>query len=247
MRAAYTWSRSMDDGSGLFSFSQPYGLDGGQFIAQFPEGNRSLSSFDRPHVLSIAAQYTTGGPRWARGLDIAGVLNARSGLPDTIIQTNLHPDAGQQRPGVINGNVGGYATGRMIEGTAVRYLLPTTAATFPFVPVGPLFSGSGAGRIMVLGFGQPGNLGRNTTREPGEFNVDLSIARRIVLSRHSGLTLRVEAFNAFNRVNLNGPDTTLNVIVDPVTGQAAFNAPNFGLITTAKPPRTIQLALRVDF
>jgi hypothetical protein len=34
----------------------------------------------------------------------------------------------------------------------------------------------------VLPFHGPGNLGRNTTREPGEFNVDLAVARRFKLT-----------------------------------------------------------------
>jgi len=100
---------------------------------------------------------------------------------------------------------------------------------------------------VVLPFEQPGNLGRNTTRDPGEFNVDLAVARRFKLMSGFGLTLRMEGFNLLNRVNLNGPNTTLNVIVDPRTGEAVFSSPLFGLITTAKSARFMQLVARLDF
>jgi hypothetical protein len=100
---------------------------------------------------------------------------------------------------------------------------------------------------VVLPFSEPGNLGRNTTRDPGEFNVDLAVARRFKLAGSTGLTLRMEAFNLLNRVNLNGPNTTLNVIVDPRTGEAVFSSPSFGLITTAKSARFMQLVARLDF
>ncbi|MPZ17364.1 MAG: hypothetical protein GEV06_05565 [Luteitalea sp.] len=246
-QATYTWSKSIDNGSGLFNFSQPNGSDHGQFITDFPELNRSLSSFDRPHVFAVAVQHMTGGPAIVRDIQVNLILTARSGLPDTITQNSLHPLAVQQRPDVVGDNLGGFAPDQTAEETAIRYLLPTDDPNFPFRPVGPLFSGSGDDRELVLPFETPGNLGRNTTREPGELNVDLALARRFPLPGGLGLTVRAEAFNLLNRVNLNGPNTSLNVIVDPSTGEAVFNSPNFGLITSAKAARFMQLVARIDF
>jgi hypothetical protein len=62
-----------------------------------------------------------------------------------------------------------------------------------------------------------------------------------------GLTLRAEAFNLLHKVNFNGPDTSLTVIADPRTGQPVFSSPSFGLITSAKPARFMQLVARIDF
>jgi hypothetical protein len=39
----------------------------------------------------------------------------------------------------------------------------------------------------------------------------------------------------------------LNVVVDPRTGEAVFSSPSFGLITTAKAARFMQLVARLDF
>jgi outer membrane receptor protein involved in Fe transport len=246
-QGTYTFSKAMDDGSGLFNFSQPNGIDGGQFEGQFPELNRAVSAFDRPHIFALALQYTTGGPRWVRNIETNLIVTARSGLPDTITQSNLHPLAGQQRPSIVGDNVGGYAPERTPEDGGIRMLYGPNDPNFPFRPTGPLFSGSGASRRMVLGFDGPGNLGRNTTREPGEFNVDLAVARRFKLAGRVGLMFRVEAFNVLNRVNLNAPNTALSVIVDPRTGQPVFNSPSFGLITSAKSARFLQLVARLDF
>src|SRR5262249_37846305 len=153
----------------------------------------------------------------------------------TITQSALHPTAGQQRPNLIGDNAGGFAPTHTAEGTAIRYLLSPSDARFPFSPAGPFFTGSGTTRRLLLPFEGPGTHGRNTTREPNEINVDAAVGRRFRLVKHTGVTIRAEAFNLFNRVNLNGPDTALTVIADPTTGQAIFNAPNFGLITSAKP------------
>jgi hypothetical protein len=258
-QVTYTFSKSIDDGSGIFNFSQPTGLDVGQFAGVLPSRlNRGLSAFDRPHIFAAALQYTTGGPKWLRGIEASLITTARSGLVDTIAQTNLHdqnimpslPGASalQQRPNVVGDNLGGYVPGgRTQEGNGIRYLLPPGAGGFPFTPSGPFFTGTGASRRLVVPFEGPGNLGRSTVREPSEFNVDLALARRFGFGPRLGLTLRAEAFNLLNRVNLNGPNTSLNVSVDPATGLAVFNSPNFGLITSAKAARFVQLVARVDF
>lgn len=216
----------------------------GQFPRLFRQFDRAVSAFDRPHNFTLALQYTTGGPGWMRGLQINPILIARSGLPDTITQNNLNPIATQQRPNVINNN-SLYAASRTSEGTGIRYLLAPTDANFPLAPSGPLFVGTGAARRLVLPV-SVGTLGRNTVREPGELNVDLSISRRIPITERVGFQLRAEAFNLFNHTNFNGPATGLNAIAN-AAGQAVFNSPTFGLITAAKAARFMQLVARFEF
>jgi len=78
-----------------------------------------------------------------------------------------------------------------------------------------------------------GNTGRNFLRGPGSKNVDLGL-HKTFSAGHTKLQARVEAFNAFNWVNLGNPVTALN------------NA-NFGRILAAGDPRIMQFALRVSF
>jgi hypothetical protein len=134
----------------------------------------------------------------------------------------------------------------MPEGTGVRYLLSPSDPDFPFAPSGPFFTGSGATRTMVLP-GTVGSLGRNTTREPSEFNLDLAVARTFPVRERLRFEIRGEAFNFLNHTNFNAPNTTLSVQADPRTGQAVFNSPGFGLITSAKSARFIQLVARFEF
>ena len=91
-----------------------------------------------------------------------------------------------------------------------------------------------------------GTLGRNTTREPREINLDLSAARRFRISERLGLQIRAEAFNLLNHTNFNAPATGLSVIADP-QGRPVFNSPAFGLITSAKSTRFVQLVARLEF
>ncbi len=80
-----------------------------------------------------------------------------------------------------------------------------------------------------------GNSGRNILRGPGYSSVDVSLARRIPFSGRRTLTFEVQAFNLLNTVNYDLPQLYVD---DPAT---------FGKIFSAKPPRQVQLALRVSF
>jgi hypothetical protein len=81
-----------------------------------------------------------------------------------------------------------------------------------------------------------GTLGRNTLRGPGLAIVDFSAFKRFPMpySEQHKLEFRAEAFNAFNRVNLNNPNTTRTSSL-------------FGRITSAGEPRILQFGLRYSF
>jgi len=83
--------------------------------------------------------------------------------------------------------------------------------------------------------GQLGNLGRNTFRGPGFARVDGSLQKNFSVSaERMTVNLRLEAFNALNRANLNPPTTNLN-------------SNNFGKVTGADQGRVYQVSLLVRF
>jgi hypothetical protein len=55
-----------------------------------------------------------------------------------------------------------------------------------------------------------GNLGRDTLFAPGLWNADLSLAKNFNLTERIHFQLRAEAYNAFNHVNLGGPDSCVD-------------------------------------
>lgn len=109
-----------------------------------------------------------------------------------------------------------------------------------------MFSGTGANRTLVLP-ASVGDLGRNTLRQPGEFNIDLAVSRTFTIRERMRFELRGEAFNFLNHTNFDGPNTALSVQVDPSMNRAVFNSPSFGLITAAKSSRFLQLVGRFEF
>lgn len=71
-------------------------------------------------------------------------------------------------------------------------------------------------------------------RGPGYAQVDLSASKKFAFTERVSAQLRIEAFNAFNRVNLNNP------VLD-------LNNNNFGRSVSALTPRVFQAGLRVQF
>jgi hypothetical protein len=85
--------------------------------------------------------------------------------------------------------------------------------------------------------GTYGNVGRNALRGSPQAVANLALFKSFPLPWREGLRLqfRSEFFNALNRVNLGGPDTSL------VSGK------NMGRITSAGDARVIQFALKALF
>ena len=242
--ANYTRSKSIDDGSGLFSFSQPEVFDEGQFPSQFRKADRAVSAFDRPNTFTAAVQYRTAGPRWLRNFEIDPIVTARDGLPTSITQNNLNSAARGLRPNVISGT-SIYAPKAFPNGTGIQYLLPVNSPNFPLGPNGPLFTGTGASRTQVLPAGI-GSLGRNFVRTPGEFDIDLAVGRQFPITERFKLRIRAEAFNILNHTNLKEPNTSLTVTTN-AQGQPIFNSPGFGIITAARAARFLQMVARFEF
>lgn len=81
----------------------------------------------------------------------------------------------------------------------------------------------------------PGNEGRNVLFSPGVTNLDASLVRLIHIRESHALTVRFEAFNSLNHPNWNTPP---NDPRSPTT---------FGIITSARTMRQVQVALKYSF
>lgn len=89
-----------------------------------------------------------------------------------------------------------------------------------------------------------GNLGRvlPDVRNPGLVNLDLSLVKNFSLREKARLQFRAEAFNVMNHVNLGFVSAGFS------PGTNGFNASGtFGTITSARDPRSLQLALKLSF
>jgi len=79
-----------------------------------------------------------------------------------------------------------------------------------------------------------GNAPRSVLRGPGIATTDVTLEKTIAIGDRAGVDVRTEAYNLLNRANFNIPGFTLG-------------AADFGAISSACAPRTVQLGARLRF
>lgn len=194
------------------------------------------------------------------GWQFSGAISLQGGYPYTVRDCNHSPDGvgGSDGDADIGGpdcvlptvNAGYAGHGCDKHGFIVGCLDPAQF-TDPCPVVGPSPS-SPTGQLACGSGPWEGNVGRNTFRGPGYANVDFSSGKyfNIPWFTHEGakLQLRGDFFNFFNRTNLNPGSMSTDLAIAGTTalGLTPSN-PNFTLATSAFNPRTIQVAVRLEF
>ncbi len=146
------------------------------------------------------------------GWQISAIVNARTGVPLRVTQpsgiTNSRPDL----------------IGEPVLDDYRQTLLYLDRAAFALVPTSPITQ-------ATL---RPGNANPGLIRGPSQWTLNASIGKGVRLSEGARLDVRLDAFNATNRLNFNNPN--LNV-----------TSPDFGKLLTSAGARTAQLSARLSF
>ena len=225
--SAYTLGKSTDDVSNFFSSA---GDPNFPQDSNNPQAERGRSNFDVRHRFSLSLSYdlpfgsgrrflTDGG--WASRLlenwQFAGIVTLQSGRPFTVALL----------PEIDNSNTG-------------RAALGFGANDRPNLVGDPSVSDPSANRWFDTGtfafppFGSFGDAGRNILEGPGFQNVNVALLKHVPLGESVRLQFRLEAFNVFNHVNFDLPDSFLG-------------SPTFGRILSSGTQRRVQLGLKLLF
>jgi Carboxypeptidase regulatory-like domain len=251
---AFTWSKTMDNISEVYSFSG----SGSIVLAQNPfstsAGERSLSNNNVPLALSVNANWEMpwlkGNSHWwakvAGGWTVGMFEIAQAGRPMTPTQnnTNVNPMEDAATDALVGGgsqlrpflatasaplnSVGTFAA----NGTLVN--LANTSQTVAFSSVHWIYNTLAADKY----FGTPFGVGRNTLTGPSFQRLDLSVYKNFSIREGLHLQIRGEATNAFNHPTFNVPN--LNVDVSTAT---TFLNPTSTEVT----PRVIRLGAKIIF
>jgi outer membrane receptor protein involved in Fe transport len=268
-RAAYTYSKSIDNGSEIFVTS------GGSTRAQDQFSNRNdrgLSAFDRRHRAAFTwvwdlpgvhgdSGYKRGLGYAVNGWEVSGTAQYETGAPETIHVENFD----------VNGDLSGF-NDRPSQGNRAIPINYSTACLDPagtcdtgvgfsqdgvhFVdfnssfgadPVTGAFTASANDFRYLVVLGQNGNVGRNTFFNPGTEIWAMSIQREFKIPfKHlegQAFLVRMEAFNPFNHANLGGGEGSG---VSSVSGN--ITSPNFlNSSITSVGGRSLKFYLRYSF
>ncbi|PWU04114.1 MAG: TonB-dependent receptor [Terriglobia bacterium] len=217
----YTFSKAIDDSQGLGgrpgATSASYAQNWLDLAAE-----RSLSSFNRTHVLNMNLQYSTG--QGARG---GALLSGWKGAlaKDWTFTTAIVVSSGLPLTPVVLDRV---ATGTGITGTVRADVtgLPVSEAPAGFYLNPAAFTSPAPGAW--------GGAGRNIITGPMQFSLNASAGRVFRVGERRSFDLRVDSTNALNHVSFTAWNTTV--------GSAQF-----GLPTSAQAMRSLQAMLRFRF
>jgi hypothetical protein len=231
VNASYTYSHSLDEGSGLgaglfFNGNNPL----------VPRTAYASSDFDRTHVFTISYVYQFPTRSYssrfvdkvANGWGLQGVTVAQSGQPfsvidfsgtaasiffsaDDFITNPILPLA----PGVsphqaTQGGTDNSFTSGPLAGVRVPYINPNDFS-IPFLspgqsgvpPCGPTVAGATVCDTQETGYG---NAGRNIFRAPFQTRFDFSIVKNFKFAERFTLKFQADAFNIFNLPNFDAPN-----------------------------------------
>jgi hypothetical protein len=184
-RAAYTWSKAIDDTSAFLSSD---GNDNTPQDARHPEAERGLSDFDARHRLSLAAVWPVPSREswaWTRNWQLSAILAAQSGRPFT-------PRVGfdNSNTGNVGGSFGFDRPNEVDPSTAPRDAVRYGGRAFV---IAPPFTFGDAGRNILVG--------------PAFASLDLGLGRLFTVGASRRLETRLEVYNLLNRVNYGLPES----------------------------------------
>ncbi|MDP2998345.1 MAG: carboxypeptidase regulatory-like domain-containing protein [Bryobacterales bacterium] len=189
--------------------------------------DRALAGFDVPRKFSMVAVWEvpflrgakTPASRVVGGWQLSGTVILQKGSPMSVYTTAPWPRGDYNADGYNWDRPNAPAAGVKQSGWDRIEFQSGIFRAADFTPPQP---------------GANGTLGRNTFRGPGYAQVDFSLSKKFAVTERFSTQLRVDAFNALARVNLNNP------VLDLVNN-------NFGRSTSSLTPKSIQLGLRATF
>lgn len=256
LKAAYTYSKAIDNVEAQAGFEPTVGATGNQFL---PSLDKGLSNFDIPNRLVLSYSYNLPSPKLAwftqavNNWTFSGLTTLQSGPADEVDQFTGLSFSGTDGFGVV---VPGckLATGGNVSAHIQDYLNPSCATITnggtgltsgqTFGPLSP-FEGPGnqtyevdPNNASAIGFLQ-GHSTRGAFFDPFQTRWDMALTKTIPFASWGegrNLQFRAEAYKVFNTPIFAGPFNFAGI-------------PGFGQITstTDHTGRQLQLALRLNF
>jgi hypothetical protein len=245
-QVAYTYSKCMTDNSGYYgTWGDTQGSPASPYYQNLynPGADYAACYFDLKHSLNAYAVYRLPfgkGERFGHDMNRAvnGVVGNWQVSPIVIVHTgfpvamygNDHSGTNSRgaRPNCLAGS--GHVFGR-------QNALDSTGKYIGYQWLDPApYADTSSGTFGDCPAQGPG-------RGPGYFNTDLSLQKNIPFTETMKLQFRADFINAFNRVNLNSPGTS---VPNGSAGGATANA-GLGIVSGSQAPRNIQFALKFYF
>lgn len=253
----YTWAKSMDDGS------QPYYTN---VYAADPHAAWGRSDYNVGNAFKVYGLWQPtifrGSHGWLEkvvgGWSLSGIFNWHTGFPWTPEITNGVTDLYYQgsnnhgynslRPAAYLGGAGSNLGNNAYKQGSPNLNFPKDALayfTLPAFTSAPAFPTPGLAP-------QPSLVARNSFNSPGYSDLDGTLTKAFglpklpVLGENAKFEIRADAFNFFNKLNLEGGGSDSGGSINNVITPGGDNS-TFGQATKALGSRTVQIQARFSF
>ncbi len=252
-RAAYTWSKNLDNGSAwntsvsantpaFVSVPSKLNLDYGPAATDV----RHIAAFNGTYDLPVGRnrRFASGLNPFAEGVvsgwSLSAIANLQSGFPFSP-QLGYNPTGSGDTRNPVRPDVNPSFHGNLYPHKVAQWFNPN-AFSEPFSAL----SSSGA----ITG-GAVGNLGRDTLIGPGLNELDLAVLKNTYLREGLNLQFRFEFFNVLNHANFSTPNA-ITYASSPTIAAGVYTQSNIsstaGVITaTSSSSRQIQLGVKLVF
>ena len=255
VQAAYTWSKSLDTSSGLFSEEADNAATGVE-IPDNIRNEKGLSNFDVRHnaIINVLYELPFGkgakgaGRQLLSGWQIGGIGSFATGVPFTVensanrSQNQATGSNFSDRPNLVTG-----ASNNPTHGVSAGCTFGTGTSAITVAagtPVGTPSHWFDPCAFVPQPLGTFGNLGRNTLIGPRRSTIDFLVNKHFRISEKRELQFRTEVFNILNHPNFEAPIKSFRQIFD---GSGNL-LPTFGQLTnTTTTSRQIQFGLKFIF
>ena len=249
LRANYTWSRNLDNGSAwntsvsantpaFVSYPKNPALDYGPAATDVRSLAAINGSYDLPFGKGrrLVSNSGAGVDRLVNGWSVSTIISLQSGLPFSP-QLGYNPTGSGDTRNPVRPDVNPNFRGSL-------YTKGTTAQR-----VAQFFNPAA---FLAPAYGTVGNLGRDTLTGPSYADWDLSLLKSTAITERVRAQFRVEAFNLLNHTNLATPNEAV-FSAGPSQGTAAnqtaavVQSPTAGVVTAAATSRQLQFGLKLLF
>jgi hypothetical protein len=226
--AGYTYSKTLDQASGLGDQVHPFDPSLTKELAAFDLKNHFVFSYSDELPFD---KLFGGRPNLTRGWRFSGITRFSTGLPVTLFEFDDNSLLGTNCAGA---SCAGIDEPDFTPGN-LNFTNPRNGK--------PYFNTS---LFTSEQLGELGNSRRRFFHGPGINNWDVALAKQLSLHEPVHLEFRAELFNAFNHAQFVAP-TGVCVTHGPAQSCAGVPFSSFGLVTTARDSRIGQLAIRLSF
>jgi hypothetical protein len=224
---AYTYGKSIDNASGIFSSAGDPNYPQNSFDLS---AERGRSGFDVRHRFSLSYSYDLPFGKGKSllgnsgltttllsGWQTYGVITLQTGRPFTVA---LLPEFDNSNTGISSLGFLGNDRPNLIGQAKLDNPTPER--------------GFNTAAFAIPPFGSFGNSGRNILDGPSYKNVNFSLVKNTAIREAATIQFRTEFFNLFNHPNFGLPDNFVG-------------SPSFGRLVSADSPRRIQFGLKLLF